>query len=191
MGVFCGISTLDVIWTSSSCDEYLPPGSEVSWPNYEPRLYLPKYIAKWHRRIYGYVGMIKRISKSGNTATPILFQVVFKIPYLQYLDGDTSAKPMSDHIFARINMFSANYTPRSRVTDEGFNVSLGDLSWGRRTGLFFHLDVVLHLIFLSIDVYLDTKVFFQTYSFLSVGICLFFSRSLPLTSGRRHCREDL
>lgn len=73
--------------------------------------------------------MIKRIKKSGNTATPILFQVVFKVPYLQYPDEDTKRQPMKDHVFARINTFSSDYTPKTRLVDDGFNVCLGDMTF--------------------------------------------------------------
>ena len=90
--------------------------------------------------------MTKRLSKSGNTETPVLFQVVFRIPFLQYPDDDESNEPMTDHIYARINTFSSNFTPKRRVVDGGFNISLGDMASGGRPSPLFLRGVYIILL---------------------------------------------
>ena len=104
----------------------LPPGAHISWANAEkrPHLYLPTYLSRWVRRAYGYFGHVKRIKVIANTRTPLLMQVIVKIPYFRHGERKPS------YIFGRMDTYSSNFTPRLREASSGFNIRLGDMVVG-------------------------------------------------------------
>ena len=107
----------------------LQPGAYLNWKTQDgqPTISLPKCLSERVVRISGYVGHIRRIKESKNTATPLIAQVVLLAPYFTWA-GDNASR--ADRIFVRTNCYSSNFVPRVRDGKVAYNVRLGDFVSG-------------------------------------------------------------
>ena len=84
-------------------------------------LHMDAAMAWRNKRVHGYIGAIQKLLDSSNTATPLLIQLIIRVPFT------TKADKVSRNLFMRINAFSAHYMPLSA---EDTNIFLGDTLTG-------------------------------------------------------------
>ena len=106
----------------------IPADACVEWadskvPKSQTSLHLDARTAYSIRKVYGYIGHIRRLKSSGNTDSPFFFTVVSKLA----LDDDKDFTNLTNLAvcFVRIGASASNWAPAKRNSASS-NFTLGD-----------------------------------------------------------------
>ena len=112
----------------------IPSGSWIEWkddskPKSQTCLQLDLRSAIHHKKIFGYVGHIRKLKLSQNTDSPFLLTIVTKVVWPEDDSKDFTDLSKTKVAFARVGAFSANWADSYRTNDDS-NFCLGDFIQG-------------------------------------------------------------